>query len=98
MTTDTLPAVHGSVAPGFEPVRDAFLANWSDQDEIGAGFALRIDGETVVDIHAGWADRKKSRDWQTDTLVPVYSTGKAVAALVMAKLVDRGLLQYDVPV
>lgn len=98
MTTDTLPAVHGSVAPGFEPVRDAFLANWSDQDEIGAGFALRIDGETVVDIHAGWADRKKTRDWQADTLVPVYSTGKAVAALVMAKLVDRGLLQYDVPV
>lgn len=98
MTTDTLPAVHGTVAPGFEPVRDAFLANWSDQDEIGAGFALHVGGETVVDIHAGWADRKKTRDWQADTLVPVYSTGKAIAALVMAKLVDRGLLSYEAPV
>ncbi|WP_300542536.1 serine hydrolase domain-containing protein [Maricaulis sp.] len=98
MTTDTLPAVHGHVAPGFEPVRDAFLANWSDFDEIGAGFALRAGGECVVEIHAGWADRKKSRDWQADTLVPVYSTGKAVAALVMAKLVDKGLLDYDAPV
>ena len=98
MTTDTLPAVHGPVAPGFEPVCDAFLENWRDQDEIGAGFALRIDGETVVDIHAGWTDRKKTADWTADTLVPVYSTGKAVAALVMAKLVDKGLVDYDAPV
>lgn len=98
MTAPTLPALHGHVAPGFEPVRDAFLANWTDFDEIGAGFALRVGGELVVDIHAGWADRKKTRDWQADTLVPVYSTGKAIAALVMARLVDRGLLDYDAPV
>ncbi len=98
MTTDTLPELHGHVATGFEPVAEAFLANWSEFDEIGAGFALRLEGETVVDIHAGWADRKKSRDWQADTLVPVYSTGKAVAALVMARLVDRGLLDYEAPV
>ena len=95
MTTDTLPELHGHVATGFEPVAEAFLANWSEFDEIGAGFALRLEGETVVDIHAGWADRKKSRDWEADTLVPVYSTGKAVAALVMGKLVDRGLLDYE---
>ncbi|MAK63437.1 MAG: esterase [Maricaulis sp.] len=95
MTTDTLPELHGHVATGFEPVAEAFLANWSEFDEIGAGFALRLEGETVVDIHAGWADRKKTRDWEADTLVPVYSTGKAIAALVMATLVDRGLLDYE---
>ncbi|WP_339746136.1 serine hydrolase domain-containing protein [uncultured Maricaulis sp.] len=101
-TTDTisipLPELEGHVAAGFEPVAEAFLANWADQDEIGAGFAVRLDGELVVDIHAGWADRKKTRLWQADTLVPVYSTGKAVAALVIARLVDRGLLDYDAPV
>jgi CubicO group peptidase (beta-lactamase class C family) len=98
MTTDTIPHVHGHVAPGFEAVRDAFIANWSDYDEIGAGFAVRLDGELVVDLHGGWADRKKTRDWTEDTLVPVYSTGKAVAALVIARLVDRDLLDYDAPV
>jgi CubicO group peptidase (beta-lactamase class C family) len=96
--TETLPELHGHVAAGFEPVAEAFLANWADQDELGAGFAVRLGGEIVVDIHAGWADRKKSRAWQDDTLVPVYSTGKAVAALVIARLVDRGLLDYDAPV
>ena len=98
MTTLTLPDVHGHVAPGFEHVRDVFADNWRQYDEIGAGFALRIDGERVIDIHAGWADRKKTTAWTDQTLIPVYSTGKAIAALVIAKLVDRGLLDYDAPV
>lgn len=41
---------------------------------------------------------KKTREWEADTLVPVYSTGKAIAALILARLVDRGLLSYDAPV
>ena len=98
MSDTVLPEIHGFVAPGFEPVREAFLSNWRDHDEIGAGFAVRVNGERVVDIHGGWADRKKSRDWTEKTLIPVYSTGKAIAALVIAKLVDRGLLEYDAPV
>ena len=60
MTTMTLPEVHGHIAPGFEHVRDVFADNWRQYDEIGAGFALRINGERVIDIHAGWADRKKT--------------------------------------
>lgn len=63
MSDTVLPEIHGFVAPGFEPVREAFLSNWRDHDEIGAGFAVRVNGERVVDIHGGWADRKKSRDW-----------------------------------
>lgn len=103
MTTQSLaatdgPALQGHVSPGFEPVAEAFLSNWIDHDEIGAGFAVWKQGELIIDIHAGWADRKKARLWTEDTLVPVYSTGKAVAALVVAKLVDRGLLDYDAPV
>jgi CubicO group peptidase (beta-lactamase class C family) len=89
--------IHGKVAPGFEPVRDAFAENFAERGEIGAAFALHQDGETLVDIHAGHADRKKSRAWQADTLVPVFSTGKAVTALVMAWLVDQGRIAYDTP-
>lgn len=98
MSVVELPEIHGHIAPGFEHVRDVFLANWREYDEIGAGFAVRVDGERVVDIHGGWADRKKTLAWTAQTLIPVYSTGKAIAALVIAKLVDRGLLEYDAPV
>jgi CubicO group peptidase (beta-lactamase class C family) len=98
MTTDLAPALHGHIDPALDAVRDVFEENWSLFDEIGAGFAVQIDGKTVIDLHAGWADRKKSRDWTADAIVPVYSTGKAAAALVIAKLVDRGLLDYEAKV
>lgn len=83
----------GYVAPGFERVREAFDA--ALPEEMGAGFAAIRDGEVVVDLWGGWADREHTRPWLRDTIVPVYSTTKGISALVMALLVDRGLLDYD---
>ena len=53
--------VSGNLAPGFEPVRDAFAANFVNDGELGAGFAVLQDGELIVDLLGGWADRQKSR-------------------------------------
>jgi CubicO group peptidase (beta-lactamase class C family) len=88
----------GTVAPGFEPVAEAFAANFEEGGELGAGFSAMLEGETVVDLWGGYADRKKERLWDADTLVPVYSTTKGIAALVIARLVDAGALDYDAPV
>lgn len=86
--------IKGHVERGFEAVADAFAENFETTDELGAGFALMRDGQSLVDIHAGWADRKRSSPWTADTIVPVFSTGKAITALVMAWLVDRGRIDY----
>jgi CubicO group peptidase (beta-lactamase class C family) len=48
----------------------------------------------VLDIWAGWADRKRTTAWDERTLAPVFSTTKAVAALMIARLVDAGKLDY----
>ncbi|XBQ17611.1 MAG: serine hydrolase domain-containing protein [Oceanicaulis sp.] len=90
--------VLGHVAPGFEPVREAFEDNFASRGEIGAAFALVQDGRTLVDLHGGFADRRKSRAWGADTIAPVFSTGKAITALVVARLVDQGRLDYDAPI
>jgi len=90
--------IHGLVAAGFEPVRDAFAQNFAEREELGAAFTLIQDGETLVDIHAGYRDRKASEPWSERTIVPVFSTGKAITALVVAWLVDQGRLDYDAPV
>ncbi|MEO1101945.1 MAG: serine hydrolase domain-containing protein, partial [Pseudomonadota bacterium] len=92
--------IRGYTAQGFEPVRDAFAANFEDDEELGAGFAVMLDGETVVDLQGGWADRKKTHVWDAETLVPVFSTTKGVAALVIGMLLDRsvGELTYDTAV
>lgn len=92
------PPISGTVAPGFEPVRDAFAGNWQNFDEVGGAFTVLRGTETLVDLRGGWTDRKKTAEWQEDTLVAVFSTGKAITALVMAWLVDRGLVDYDAPV
>lgn len=88
-------AVEGYVAPGFERVAEAFAANLESEEDLGAGFAALRDGEPLVDIHGGWADRAKTRAWAADTLTPVYSTTKGVAAIVAAWCVDQGLFAYD---
>jgi CubicO group peptidase (beta-lactamase class C family) len=85
----------GFAAPGFERVREAFDAALAD--ELGAGFAAIRDGDVVVDIWGGWANRDQTRPWMQDTIVPVYSTTKGVSALVVAMMHDQGLLDYDAP-
>ncbi|MFW6413640.1 MAG: serine hydrolase domain-containing protein [Oceanicaulis sp.] len=90
--------IFGQTAAGFEPVRQAFEENFADRGEIGAAFALLRDGEVLVDLRGGHADRKRTRAWGEDMIVPVFSTGKAVTALVVAWLVDQGRLDYDAPV
>jgi CubicO group peptidase (beta-lactamase class C family) len=90
--------VRGFVATGFEAVAEAFAANFAEGAELGAGFAAILDGHTIVDLQAGFADRDQTRPWSETTLVPVYSTTKPIAALVAAWCVERGLLDYEAPV
>ena len=92
------PDIHGRVAPGFEPVQEAFLENFTARGEVGAAFALIRDGETLVDLHAGSADRKGERPWTDGTIAPVFSTGKAITGIVVARMVDQDLLDYDAPI
>ncbi|HRO34008.1 MAG TPA: serine hydrolase domain-containing protein [Brevundimonas sp.] len=94
--------IHGLCPDRFAGVRDAFAANFTDApeglDELAARFSVCIGGETVLDLWAGHADTAKSRPFTDDTLVPVFSTGKAVMSLLIATAVERGLLDYDAPV
>src|SRR5262245_34089063 len=61
---------------------------------MGARFCLAVEGEIVVDLMGGWADRAQTRLFDETTLTPVFSTTKAVAALMIARLVSAGALTY----
>ncbi len=90
--------VHGEVAPGFEPVRAAFVENFQRRDEIGAAVCVTHRGRVVVDLWAGVADRDTQRPWAPDTLNILFSTTKGIAAIAMLMLADRGGIDYDRPV
>lgn len=93
------PDIHGLCPPRFAAVKDAFAANFTDApeglDERGARVSVCVDGEVVVDLMAGWADTVQTVPYGETTLTPVFSTGKAVMALLIATCVERGLLDYE---
>ena len=92
-----MAAVQGEVAPGFERVRDQFASHFELPEayrEIGASLAVFRHGECVVDLWGGHADRARTRPWQRDTLVNLWSTTKGVTAMAIARLVDAGALRY----
>jgi CubicO group peptidase (beta-lactamase class C family) len=90
--------INGTVADGYEPVRDAFAANFAERGEIGASFAVVAGGEPVVNLWAGSADPAGTQPWQADTLTNVWSTTKAMTSLCVAILMDRAGLDPDTPV
>ena len=42
---------------------------------------LELEGETVVDLWAGFMDAERTQPWQRDTLANVYSTTKGITAI-----------------
>ncbi|MDN0199164.1 serine hydrolase domain-containing protein [Streptomyces sp. S.PNR 29] len=90
--------VHGHCDARFVAVRSAFEENFRDRGELGAAVTVTVDGATVVDLWGGWADEARTRPWQRETLVNVWSTSKGPVALCAHLLADRGLLDFDAPV
>ncbi|MEW5686808.1 MAG: serine hydrolase domain-containing protein [Pseudomonadota bacterium] len=86
--------IAGRAPARFSAVKDAFAASFEAGDELGARFTLVEAGEVVLDIWAGHADRRRTIPWDERTLAPVFSTTKAVAALMIARLVEQGRLDY----
>ena len=89
--------IRGRYESGFEPVRDAFAANFDAGLELGASVAVTHDGEPVVDLWAGDAS-PDGTPWAEDTIVNVYSTTKTMAAICVLVLVDRGDIDLSAPV
>ncbi|MEU7059206.1 serine hydrolase domain-containing protein [Streptomyces sp. NPDC046197] len=92
------PQVHGHCDARFTAVRTAFEDNFRDRGELGAAVTVTVRGETVVDLWGGWADAARTRPWERETLVNVWSTTKGPVALCAHILADRGLLDFDAPV
>ncbi|MFI9172107.1 serine hydrolase domain-containing protein [Streptomyces lincolnensis] len=90
--------VNGTVAEGFEPVRDAFARNFEVFGERGAAVAVYRDGRKVVDLWGGTHDLDGTAPWRHGTAQVVRSATKGVAAAVPLMLHQRGDLDLDAPV
>ncbi|MFJ2726610.1 serine hydrolase domain-containing protein [Streptomyces collinus] len=90
--------VNGTVAEGFEPVGEAFAANFELLGERGAAVTVYRDGHRVVDLWAGTRDVDGTEPWERGTAQVVRSATKGVAAAALLLLHQRGELNLDAPV
>ena len=87
----------GTVAPGFERVRDVF-ARSLEREEVGASVCVWHRGKVVVDLWGGIRDKRSDAPWTEDTVATVFSCTKGIVALAFAMLEARGELDLDSPI
>jgi CubicO group peptidase (beta-lactamase class C family) len=90
--------IAGHADPAFARVREEFQRNFIERKEVGACLCVTIDGQTVIDLWGGIADKYTGRPWERDTLVLLWSCTKGAVALSAHLLHARGQLEYDRPV
>jgi CubicO group peptidase (beta-lactamase class C family) len=66
--------------------------------ERGVQVAAYLEGELVLDAWAGVVDPTTARPVDGDTLFPVFSTTKGMAATLIHQLVEAGRLDYETPI
>lgn len=88
----------GTVDDRFRPVQEVFADVVAGRTGTGAALAVWHAGGWVLDLWGGWTDAARTRPWQRDSLVMPYSVTKPFAAVCALLLVERGVLDLDVPV
>jgi CubicO group peptidase (beta-lactamase class C family) len=93
-----VPPISGSCESRFDAVKAAFAQNLTERGDLGAAVCIYIDGQPVVDLWGGHADAARTRPWERDTIACVASTGKGITSVCLLRLVQRGLIELDMPV
>ncbi len=97
MTAPTVE-ISGTCPPEFAGVREEFERNFRERGDVGAAVVVYVDGKKVVDLCGGHRDGARTKPWEPDTLVNVYSTTKGWLAGAMNMLADRGDLDLEAQV
>jgi CubicO group peptidase (beta-lactamase class C family) len=83
--------IEGTVAPGYESVRQLYEHNMATLAERNTQLCIYVGEQCVVDL---WASAIDDSRFSADSLVNVFSSGKSLEAIALAMLVDRGLMDY----
>ena len=84
--------ISGYCDPRFASVADIFRQSFESKFEVGASFAVEVEGKQVINLWGGHQDAKRSKLWQEHTIVNVFSVTKGVTAICAAKLIEQGRL------
>ena len=92
MSDDNAQRIHGTVASGFESVRDAYARGIQTMAEKNTQLCVYYRGECVVDL---WAAETVDGQFSADSIVNIFSSGKSLECIAIAWLVGKRLLDYQ---
>ena len=98
MDKDTLTYnIQGSVKSGYESIKQMFESFYKDELDLNSQLCIYVDNEVVVDLcgHTPEDERNKDHTFGPDTTTTIWSSGKAVADIMMAILFDQGCFRYE---
>ena len=87
--------VSGYCDPAFTKIGNVFTKAIESEYELGASLAIEYKGKTVLNMFGGHKDIKRTKPWEEDTIVNVFSVTKGIAATCIAKLIDEGKLDVN---
>ncbi|MFB7724223.1 serine hydrolase domain-containing protein [Nocardia sp. NPDC056100] len=93
---DLPTGVGGYATPEFGPLVRTFARFMGGVPGAGGALTVQLRGVPLVDIQIG--ESAPGTAWDADTGAIVFSATKGIAATVIHRLADRGLIDYDTPV
>lgn len=93
--TSDAGVVSGECDDRFSELREEFERNFGERGEVGASVSLSVNGETMVDLWGGVANKETGEAWTRDTVSIVFSCTKAATAICAHILIDRGQLDLN---
>ena len=92
--------IHGVTNKGYEPVREQFEKNFRQGIEENAQLCVYLGEKMVVNLWGESTKKKVVRNERTalpyneDSLAAILSCSKVLTAICVARLVEKGLLNY----
>ena len=87
--------IKGYCDPKFQNVYDTFANAITSGFETGAALAIEHQGKIIINLWGGYQDKEKTKLWEEDTLVNVFSVTKGVTATCISRLIDQGKLDLS---
>lgn len=90
--------VTGTAHGDLGPVVEAFVANFTEHGDVGAGVCVYRHGQPVLDLAGGWARVAERVPYHRDSLQLVFSATKGATACCALLLAQSGAVDLEAPV
>ena len=78
-----------------ERIEPLFRENFSRFGELGAAVSIWQSGEPILELYAGFRDRKREQPWNADTIAPVWSATKGIGSACLLHALHENKVKIE---